>query len=39
MIKVSGFTFIPIQDKVPQKGRTKFIQLSNGGNTNWDKCL
>jgi hypothetical protein len=39
MIKVSGFTFIPIQDKVPQKGRTKFIQLSNGGNTNWDKGL
>lgn len=35
MIKVSGFTFIPIQDNVPQKGRTKFIQLSNGGNTNW----
>jgi hypothetical protein len=31
MIKVSGFTFIPIQDDVPQKGRTKFIALSNGG--------
>jgi hypothetical protein len=30
MIKVSGFTFIPIQDDVPQKGRTKFIALSNG---------
>jgi hypothetical protein len=37
MIKISGFTFIPIQDDVPQKGRTKFIQLSNGGNTNWDR--
>jgi hypothetical protein len=36
MIKVSGFTFIPIQDDVPQKGRTKFIALSNGTNTNWD---
>jgi hypothetical protein len=34
MIKVSGFTFIPIQDDVPQKGRTKFIALSNGV-TNW----
>jgi hypothetical protein len=39
MIKVSGFKFTPIQDKVPQKGRTKFIQLSNGGNTNWDRGL
>jgi hypothetical protein len=39
MIKVSGFTFIPIQDDVPQKGRTKFIQLTNGGNTNWDSGI
>jgi hypothetical protein len=40
MIKVSGFTFIPIQDKVPQKGRTKFIQLTNGmgeGDSNWSE--
>jgi len=36
MIKVSGFTFIPIQDNVPQKGKSKFIALSNGTNTNWD---
>ena len=39
MIKVSGFTFIPIQDKVPEKGKSKFIQLSNGGNTNWDSGI
>jgi hypothetical protein len=40
MIKVSGFTFIPIQDDVPQKGRTKFIQLTNGmgeGDSNWSE--
>ena len=36
MIKVSGFTFIPIQDIVPEKGKSKFIALSNGTNTNWD---
>ncbi len=36
MIKVSGFTFIPIQDKVPEKGKSRFIQLTNGTNTNWD---
>jgi len=36
MIKVSGFTFIPIQDIVPEKGKSKFIALSNGANTNWD---
>ena len=37
MIKVSGFSFIPIQDEVPQKGKTRFIALSNGTNTNWDR--
>ncbi len=40
MIKVSGFTFIPIQDDVPQKGRTKFIELTNGEgpeDSNWSE--
>ena len=40
MIKVSGFTFIPIQDKVPEKGKTEFIQLANGmsrADTNWNE--
>ena len=37
MIKVSGFTFIPIQDIVPEKGKSKFIALDNGTNTNWDE--
>ena len=36
MIKVSGFTFIPIQDIVPEKGKSKFIALDNGTKTNWD---
>ena len=37
MINVTGFEFIPIQSEATQKGRTRFIMLSNGGNTNWSK--
>jgi hypothetical protein len=35
MINVTGFDFIPIENTIPQKGKTRFITLTNGGNTNW----
>ena len=39
MINVTGFDFIPIENTIPQKGKTRFITLTNGGNTNWSSGM
>ena len=39
MISVTGFDFTPIENTIPQKGKTRFITLTNGGNTNWSSGM
>jgi hypothetical protein len=39
MISVTGFDFTPIENTIPQKGKTRFITLTNGGKTNWSSGM
>ena len=37
MIKVTGFDFIPIEDTIPQFDKSRFIALSTGAESNYEK--